>query len=425
MSQEEVGKSAPGSLAATERARLQRAYGSLVSSGTERQPGEPGGQPLRKLERNGELLLLFPDSDRHERRIQRAVVSPHDRFFWITVAVACGSPGRAVGGRGTEDPVLAKEFGLLEVAHHDLDAFYQYYRPMMIGSPFVVGVVPGLAKSPGFFDSAVYLDNPTVAELRASIEGLSAWIAANQEDPEYTSFQFNFCFSGHGEVDGESASIILSDKKLPADDLAALLLRSIPADESMPGECRLDLYLDCCRSGAVAHALSRELSMLQRDVDPEERSVLKLGQIYCACLDDEQSYELDDVAHGIFTFAFLNECSRRQPDGAAKWNLGLRDIGWHTRGLQHPLLLDFTVKQGINVKFPSLYHVPPEGKKKATQMLATFTPEVDDPVGEWLARAGVLRDACASVEKDLWRGRLTSVAFSRDEILTSKSFPFL
>src|SRR5262249_49719246 len=64
------------------------------------------------------------------------------------------------------------------------------------------------------------------------------------------------------------------------------------------------------------------------------------GRIYCSCLDDEQSFELSEFEHGLFTFAFLHENSRRIPQGADRVRIGLRDIGWYQGCGQHPLLID-------------------------------------------------------------------------------------
>ena len=41
---------------------------------------------------DAELLWLFEDSQRLEKRIQRAVFSEPDKLFWITLAIACTEP---------------------------------------------------------------------------------------------------------------------------------------------------------------------------------------------------------------------------------------------------------------------------------------------------------------------------------------------
>jgi len=418
-----------------ERARIQaRQYGKATATS----PSQKQSQPITQMKRDGELLWVFEDADRHERRVQRAFPSASDRFFWVTIAVACGAPGAGNKGRRSAANDLAKQFGHLQKARNDLDAYFQYYRPMQIGESASIGAFPGFGKSPGYFDCAIHLDNPSVDELREAILGLREWLDVNQEDPEYRSFQFNFAFSGHGDIDDEgSAAIVLADKALRANDLASMLLLSIPRNEMSPASCRLDLFLDCCHSGAVAESLTASLLERQSNVDPQSHSRLTLGQLYCACLADEEAFELNQLSHSVFTFAFLNECSRKRPDGAKTLNIGLRDVGWHTDGRQHPLLLDFTNARDftkpddVNFKFPSLYHLmrPANKKQESRQLLAVPTVDswryVTNPIGEFLQIATSLRDECIDLERDLWCRPDLRAPFSRDEILTNKKFPFL
>ena len=363
--------------------------------------------------------------------MQRSVLSGCDRLFWITITIACGTPGVVSGEHNKGLSSLAKRYGRLDKARNDLDAFYQYYRPMQLGDPYVVGATPGLGKSPGFFDCAVKLDNPTIGQLLGSIHRLREWLEVNQHDPEYTSFQFNFCFSGHGESDESGrASIVLADEKLEARDLASLLLLSIPEREVTPGRCRLDLFLDCCHSSAIARNIHLNMVDMQQGSDPLRRSVLNVGQVYCACLDDEESFELQDLQHSVFTFAFLNECSRKQPEGAAMTNLGLRDVGWYTEGRQHPLLLDFTVPEGWAMKFPSQYYLthPPHsmvGRRSATPPSIDLSRLSSDPVGESVRLARELKAEFIGLEQQLWEHPNLRMPFSREEILTNKRFPFL
>jgi hypothetical protein len=400
------------------------------------------GIRITQIERNGELLCVFPDGgDRHARRVQRAVLSGCDRIFWITMTIACGKPGFHPRGPQKDLDVLAKQYVRLEKARNDLDAFYQYYKPPVIGSPFMVGASPGLGKSPGFFICPVHLNNPTTQQLQNSIDHVREWIEVNQEDPEYTSFQFNFCFSGHGELDESGGpGIVLADKTLAASELASFLLSSIPEHEILPALCRLDLYLDCCYSGAIAHSTHRSLvDMQQRGAEPIDRSILNIGQVNCACLEDEESYEFRNLFNSVFTFAFLNECSRKQPEGATATNLALRDIGWYTRGQQHPILLDFTATGGLALKFPTSYYLRRSPRWKALEESGTCpnlelslsrdpvddTVVAIDPIGDALRYAQALKAECTSVERDLCRQPVMRVAYSREEILTNKRFPFL
>lgn len=407
-----------------ERAKIQSIYRSRRAS-----KGKRKNQPAKTIKRGGDVLLVFGDSNRHERRIQRAVLSDRDRLFWVTIAIACGEPGK-IGGRKPKHADLAKTYGTLKKARNDLEAFHKYYRPMLIGDPHLVGHPPGLGKSAGFFDFTVNLNNPTAAQIAESVNKIRAWVEVNREDPEYQAFQLNFCFSGHGVVDEKkAASIVVADGNLTASQLVALFLECLPQPAYIPNRYRLDLFLDCCHAGAVARSILLSLIEQQADAD-DTRSILSLGQIHCACLDDENAFELAHLSHSVFTFAFLNECSRRRPPGAARVNLALRDIGWYTGGRQHPFLVDFTEPKGPNVKFPPGYYVrrPPVPDIAPCELPpGTFDAAsyVRDPIDELLRIARAQRAPCLSLERDLAQRPKFRGNFSRDELLTNEKFPFL
>lgn len=411
----------------TERAKVQAYLDRIRGNQPARVHGP--GTPVEQVTRGNELVWVLPDGDRHERRVQRAILSDQDRLFWVTLAVACGRPGLS---DRDGSPALAKEFGVLAKARHDLDALYQYYRPTQIGDPRqIVPGSPGLGKSPGYFDRAISLDNPSLAQLEDAVRKVSQWLAINQTDPEYASFQLNFFFSGHGVLrDSSGAGLALADAIVDAGDLATALLDCIPDTEVAPSRCRLDLFLDCCHSTAVARSLTKELARAQSREQPAIRSTLEPGQVFCACLDDEEAYELSKLPHSVFTFAFLNECSRMRPDGADAVNLGLRDVGWYTGGRQHPLLLDFTSDEGTEVKFPSSFYVSrsPEAKAHWEAVARTASSRPWDPGDPLLLPAEMAqtqRAACREVEQE-WAVRPDiRVPYSRDEALTNRKFPFL
>lgn len=382
------------------------------------------------IERDGEPLYVFPDGERHERRIQRAVSTERDRVFWTNLTVACGSPGKATRADADQSGTLAKRFAGLPAARQDVDAFYQYYQPTQIGQPNVVMLGAWSTLSPGYYESTIPLDNPTPTELFAALAKLHDWVEENRDNPQYCSHQINFCFSGHGVVSGTGAgpSLQLADCALGAAELAAKLFENLPA--GLPAPVRLDLYLDCCHSGAIAQAIVNNLKYLQRAAHGTGEPPIEIGQIYCACLDDEESYEFPELSHGVFSFAFLNECSRRRPEGAATANLGLRDVGWYTNGRQHPLLLDFTEKGGMRCKFPSQYYVsfPPRPDLEPGERAQPDTDALQllrDPVGEALRVARLYRARCRAAETALYEDTQLRSEFSRDELRTNKRFPFL
>jgi hypothetical protein len=365
--------------------------------------------------------------------MQRAFKDGPDRIFWATIAIACGGEASSLDSLGKGSVVQGKRYGTLLKARNDLDAFYEYYRPMRLRlseADFSVPGHPGAVFSPGYFDITVHLNNPTTRKLQNSIRRIREWVAVNQEDPEFVSLQVNLCFSGHGDVspDKEKGFIVLADGAFDASDLVRYVHKCLPEDYAHDQACRLDLFLDCCHSGAVARSIYKGL----RDIE-EER--FALGQVYCACLDDEEAFETEHLSHSLFTFAFLNECSRRQPKEAANTNLGLRDLGWYTktrsraRG-QHPLLFDFSRGDKSHFNFPSAYHLshPPGGdpnRVKATLSGLDMNAYYENPIGAILELARRWRDECGEIEELIRTKPSIRTQYSREEILRDPRFPFV
>lgn len=388
------------------------------------QSGATDLEEARVLTRNGEQLFLLGDWDlRHDRRVQRALqLGKRDSLFWATISIACGEPTPISTLSDGPRALRPKRLGSLAKARHDLDAIYQYYRPLQIGDPEFVGFF-GVGKAPGFFDCAAWMDNPTTSQVKASTRLVADWLEESQSDPEYSSFQLNFFFSGHGLNEGGQPEIVLADQRLPAVALVDMLLACVPQDEIVPSQARLDLYLDCCHSAAVAEAIAKELRDRQQALDPSEHSRLDVGQVYCAALDDEESFEYPHLSHSIFTFAFLNECSRKRLEGVEGENLALRDIGWRTDGKQHPLLLDFTT-EGVSFKYPAMYYLSREGKY-SLDFTFDQTRLDNNPIGEYLRLAHQIREGCVPIERTELRDPDNRIPFSRDEVITNEKFPFL
>jgi hypothetical protein len=385
---------------------------------------------IESIERDGEPLIVFPDGDRHERRIQRFLSTERDRVFWTTLAIACGSPGKARDSRTDSLGMSAKRFGSLPAARNDLVAFREYYQPTQVGMPNVLmreGYSPLCA---GYYEQTIQLNNPSAAEVFEALAELQLWAEDARTHPHYASHQVNFCFSGHGVVSDSPGgpAILLADRPVSGAELAANLLEHQPGGVAPP--VRLDLFLDCCHSGAIAQVLLSNLRYQQQERDRETETIVEPGQVYCACLDDEECFEFAELPHGLFTFAFLNECSRRRPDGSAAQNLGLRDVGWYTGGQQHPVMFDFTSGDGVRLKFPSMYYLthPPRDDLRVAD---TARPNQDgflsavDPIGEGLRAARVYRARCLAVEHALCDDSTLRKDFSRAEIKANERFPFL
>lgn len=314
---------------------------------------EPAGF-IVETKNDDQKTLMLPDGQRHESRTTSVIQGPHDKVFWVNLLVACNGP--QVESRAEETGgLVVRDFGKLEYAKNDLEALYSYYRPIRLGSPQVVFPFR-VGRSPGFFDKTVRLDDPRDEDLRSAVDELTRWIHVNRADPEYRSVQLNFMFAGHGYV-GESRSssgIVIGDGDFSSHDLARLIAVALAESQAEDGVPRVDLFLDCCHSGAVALDVTESLVEIQR----EEGWRYRLGRIFCSCLDDESSFEFYELPHGIFTFAYLNENSRKRPEEVDPYNIALRDIGWITEKEQHPFLLDFVSREdGSRFRFPSAKYI--------------------------------------------------------------------
>ena len=91
-------------------------------------------------------------------------------------------------------------------------------------------------------------------------------------------------------------SLCLRDGILSPDEFVELLIRL-----RHPGRkrraIRLNLFLDCCHSGAfLLRVLSRVAGTLEDDI--------YIYTMWASCMPDENAWETDEIGHGLFTFCF-------------------------------------------------------------------------------------------------------------------------
>jgi len=110
---------------------------------------------------------------------------------------------------------------------------------------------------------------------------------------------------------------------------------------SSPGNCRVDMYLDCCYSGQFAAAFVARLLEDCKGVVP--------GRFWCSSMPFQESFEIDELQQGVFTSHFLSDHSTNDestfsrnifPSGKSSLKTG--DVGRHTGNQQNPFVLDFT-----------------------------------------------------------------------------------
>ena len=377
------------------------------------------------------IFLCFPDGPQHEARAVPAVKGIFDRIFWVNLLIACDGPDyTGSDARGA----VTRNYGKLENAVHDLDAFSMYYMPMRIGDPTVV-YTDGVGRSPGYFDFTKRLNNPSAADVKHAICEIRKWISVNSEDPEFKSVQFNFTFAGHGYggIAGESG-IVISDGEFSCAQIGQLLLDAIPPVDEISSPFRLDMYLDCCHSGAIARDVLAAV-MDEQELNPTayaSKSKLGLGKVFCACLDDESSLEVSEVKHGLFSFGFLNEFSRLAPEDPVGLNLALRDVGWYSEMQQHPFLFDNTIEAGPNhfsLMYPSAKLLDngafvktafESAYAKATQeIIAETQPRngeiVLNPLAIVVRALHFVRETYQDIEKQIFRNPTSRQIFKRTE----------
>ncbi|MFO0816288.1 MAG: hypothetical protein U1A77_00015 [Pirellulales bacterium] len=417
----------------TQREELILARGDFTER---RSDGAHRAIRLEKLnDASGTLYLLFPDSDTHEARIQPAIKGGYDRLFWANLMIACDGPDQ-LGKQSSTTSLHARNFGKLQYAANDLDAFYQYYRPMRLGDIDTV-IVGGIGKSPGFFDITKRLMNPTIEDIDRAVRELRQWIEINSDDPEFVSVQINLLYAGHGSIANGESGFIVGDGFMSSRQMAMRILSVLNNLSKIESTCRLDLYLDCCHSAAIARDMTKTLT-IAADGHGSSPSYtgprIGLGKVYCSCLDDEHAVEHDEVAHGLFTFAFLNEMSRRIPDGARHLAIGLRDIGWFSDLRQHPMLLDFTNHKTSpdvmpRMRFPCVQVIGGEVAGQVFDSAQRMASEeaianaeqkggelVVSPLDYAVSFGRVIRDACVEKEREIRHQPSRRRIFSRKEV---------
>ncbi|GLX77729.1 hypothetical protein tinsulaeT_10690 [Thalassotalea insulae] len=343
------------SLSAREELILEVVSDVHVNKNKRSKPSKVESVEIIKKE-DGLFTFQMSDHERHEPRNQSIALNDYDRVFWLNIIIACDGPDVDKGSYSQEEN-KTKNFGTLDNAKNDLKAFLQFYTPTRLGAPNLVYKYK-LGRSAGYFDKTIELDNPSSQEVIDAVELGKLWVKNNVNDPEFLSIQINFFFSGHGFNNSEESGIVISDGDFSSAAIAESILSCLPSSEDCKSPCRLDLFLDCCHSGAVARDIMDYIYNIQ---EPEEKLTRKhaklgFGKIFCSCLDDESSIELSDLNHGLFTFTFLNEFSRKSLISSKENKIGLRDVGWYSDLQQHPFMVDYTSSDsGLGmVKFPSM-----------------------------------------------------------------------
>ena len=134
----------------------------------------------------------------------------------------------------------------------------------------------------------VLLIDPTIAEVESAIARTSSRL--RQEDAN--TIGLDLFFAGHGAPD--TGNLVLRDGELSPHRFLELQARDV---RSRGERRRIGLLLDSCYSGAFLVDLA-----IRAFRDFEE---FRFDGSLASCLPDEESFEMDILDHGVFTYTQL------------------------------------------------------------------------------------------------------------------------
>ncbi len=135
-------------------------------------------------------------------------------------------------------------------------------------------------------DNTQVLENPSVTQFWTTVATIKRRLEAEWNSAAAWGAEFAFFFSGHGTRRGE---IVLRDGDVGITELVASLADAPPTAAS--ARLKLGFALDCCYSGAALITTVMHLP-----------SRVSLRDALASSLHDEESYEYDELGHGLFTY---------------------------------------------------------------------------------------------------------------------------
>lgn len=163
--------------------------------------------------------------------------------------------------------------------------------------------------------STQVLENPSISQFWTALERMRMRLSEEWSGDLTWGAEFNFFFSGHGTQRGD---IVLRDGVVAISEVVTSLGDSAPSMAST--RLKLGLALDSCYAGA---AITDALLRLPRAVS--------LRDGLASSLHDEESYEYEELGHGLFTYVM-----KHLPDSLGEHSDRLLDIvtrhGWSIEG---------------------------------------------------------------------------------------------
>ena len=203
---------------------------------------------------------------------------PGDRASYYppcaNVVIASPGPDKPTTFRTRFGDMRSRAGALLQNTEDDARGVYQFWGKTQPDVPN---------------DLHILLIDPSLDEVESAIRYVSSRLSGGFCD----DVGLNLFFAGHGEPC--TGNLIFHDGMLSPTRLLDLQAEDVRCGSR--GERTIGVWLDSCYSGAFLVRLA--LAALEHSED------FRLREGLASCLPDEESFEWDDIGHGVFTYTQL------------------------------------------------------------------------------------------------------------------------
>jgi hypothetical protein len=315
----------------------------------------------KQLPRDDEVVLERPPSAADSPRHMGFGMSEKDRNFWFNLVIGCSGPDSTSKSVLSSNGFRSRDAAILAYAMSDVVRLRDFVNRYPMTEPDQVFSL-GWRPFAGTFSESTILREATSADLDDAFEVMRIFFERNKYDPEMDGGQVNIFFAGHGvnmlnvhHID--RGGLCLKDKVITTQDLQERLIGTLTESTlknwyglSGPGNCRVDMYLDCCHSGQFVASFIGKILYACKGLVP--------GRFWCSSMPFQVSFESDELKNGVFTHHFLSDYSTKKRSFFSSLfrgrtpSLRYGDVGRTTGARQNPFLIDFSAGDGPRITIP-------------------------------------------------------------------------